>query len=80
MVTMTHLALHPLVWFSNRSLVQEIEDVENEDSTLEGYLDSMYEKRGSTRESGLKGIINSLMSNVQLDFFRKVMKFCWINL
>jgi hypothetical protein len=30
---------------SDRSLVQEIEDVESEDTALEGYLDSMYEKR-----------------------------------
>lgn len=53
---------------SDLSLVQEIEEVESEDSLLDGYLDSMYEKRGSTRESGLKGLINALTSNVQLDF------------
>jgi len=56
---------------SDRSLVQEIEDVESEDTALEGYLDSMYEKRGSTRETGLKGLINALTSNVQLDFAEK---------
>jgi hypothetical protein len=54
--------------------VQEIEDVESEYLTLEGYLDSMYENRGSTRESGLKGLINYFKSNVQLDFAKKSYK------
>lgn len=56
---------------SDLSQVQEIEEVEGEDSLLEGYLESMYEKRGSTRENGLKGFINVLRSNVQLDFAEK---------
>ena len=34
-------------------------------------MDSMYEKRGSTRESGLKGLINYFKSNVKLDFSKK---------
>lgn len=56
---------------SDRSLLQETEDLGGEELSLEGYLDSMFEKRGSTRESGLKGLINALTSNLQLEFAEK---------
>lgn len=56
---------------SDRSLMQETEDVESEELSLDGHLDSMFEKRGSTRESGLKGLINALTNNLQLDFAEK---------
>jgi len=56
---------------SDQSLIQETEDLGSEELSLEGYLDSMFEKRGSTRESGLKGLINALTNNLQLDFAEK---------
>lgn len=56
---------------SDRSLLQETEDLGGEELSLEGYLDSMFDKRGSTRESGLKGLINALTSNLQLEFAEK---------
>eukprot|EP00271_Cylindrocystis_brebissonii_P013019 TRINITY_DN32563_c0_g1_i1.p1 TRINITY_DN32563_c0_g1~~TRINITY_DN32563_c0_g1_i1.p1 ORF type:complete len:441 (+),score=103.92 TRINITY_DN32563_c0_g1_i1:621-1943(+) len=47
---------------------RDAEDVTDEESVMEGHIDSLYEKRASTREAGLKGLINSLTSRVQSEF------------
>eukprot|EP01018_Ginkgo_biloba_P014660 Gb_38536 [translate_table: standard] len=56
---------------SDLTLVQEVEEEQGEDVVLESHLDALYEKRASTREDGLKGLINAFTSNVQLEFAEK---------
>eukprot|EP00246_Nothoceros_aenigmaticus_P006130 TRINITY_DN18902_c0_g1_i1.p1 TRINITY_DN18902_c0_g1~~TRINITY_DN18902_c0_g1_i1.p1 ORF type:complete len:437 (+),score=80.31 TRINITY_DN18902_c0_g1_i1:254-1564(+) len=47
------------------------EDVfEKENSQLDGFIDALYEKRGSTREAGLRGLISVFTSSLMLEFVR----------
>lgn len=48
----------------NRDEVEE----EDESTVLEDYIDSLYEKRSSTREAGLKGLIAAFTGQVLTDF------------
>lgn len=47
---------------------QEVEEEYDEGTVLEGYIDALYEKRASTREAGLKGLIGAMTARVLFDF------------
>eukprot|EP01018_Ginkgo_biloba_P024436 Gb_20292 [translate_table: standard] len=47
---------------------QGVNKVQGEDDMLEMYLDALYEKRSSTRENALRGLIKAFKSNVQIEF------------
>ncbi|KAH9329643.1 hypothetical protein KI387_001751, partial [Taxus chinensis] len=53
---------------SDLTIAPEVEVEGSEDLVLDSYLDALYEKRGSTRENGLKGFINAFTSDVQHEF------------
>ncbi|XP_020677522.1 interferon-related developmental regulator 2 [Dendrobium catenatum] len=54
--------------FSDLSLAHETERVDSQEFTLEKCLDALYEKRGSTREKALIGLVCAFEGNVLLDF------------
>ncbi|KAI0523458.1 hypothetical protein KFK09_005853 [Dendrobium nobile] len=54
--------------FSELSLAHETERVDSQEFTLEKCLDALYEKRGSTREKALIGLVSAFEGNVLLDF------------
>lgn len=54
--------------FSELTLAQETERVDSQEFTLEKYLDALYEKRGSTREKALIGLVSAFEGTVLLDF------------
>ncbi|PKA53643.1 hypothetical protein AXF42_Ash009139 [Apostasia shenzhenica] len=54
--------------FSDLTLAQETDNVDSQEFTLEKYLDALYEKRGSTRENALTGLVSAFEGNVLLDF------------
>ncbi|KAH0466998.1 hypothetical protein IEQ34_004236 [Dendrobium chrysotoxum] len=54
--------------FSELSLAHETERVDSQEFTLEKYLDALYEKRGSTREKALIGLVSAFEGAVLLDF------------
>lgn len=54
--------------FSELTLAQETERVDSHEFTLEKYLDALYEKRGSTREKALIGLVSAFEGAVLLDF------------
>lgn len=54
--------------FSELTLAQETERVDSQEFTLEKCLDALYEKRGSTREKALIGLVSAFEGSVLLDF------------
>ncbi|EFJ21607.1 hypothetical protein SELMODRAFT_271257 [Selaginella moellendorffii] len=53
---------------SEPTMAQEAEKEVDEESVLDDYVDSLYEKRSSTREAGLKGLLNSFSTRVMTDY------------
>eukprot|EP00252_Welwitschia_mirabilis_P005038 TRINITY_DN1544_c0_g1_i1.p1 TRINITY_DN1544_c0_g1~~TRINITY_DN1544_c0_g1_i1.p1 ORF type:complete len:423 (-),score=97.49 TRINITY_DN1544_c0_g1_i1:242-1510(-) len=53
---------------SDRTFPPESEEEVTEDLLLDRYLEATYEKRGSTREGGLKGLISAFTNSLQFDF------------
>eukprot|EP00897_Mesotaenium_endlicherianum_P005393 jgi/Mesen1/4882/ME000244S04064 len=47
---------------------QEADAVYDEDSAVEGYIDALYEKRATTREAGLRGLIGAFTTDVLSEF------------
>ncbi|XP_020580216.1 interferon-related developmental regulator 1-like [Phalaenopsis equestris] len=54
--------------FSELTLAQETERVDSQEFSLGNYLDALYEKRGSTREKALIGLLSAFEGAVLLDF------------
>lgn len=54
--------------FSDHISAPEMESVDSLDFTLLKHLDALYEKRGSTRELALAGIVSAFEGHVLLDF------------
>ncbi|XP_077214728.1 interferon-related developmental regulator family protein / IFRD protein family [Tasmannia lanceolata] len=53
---------------SDVTQVQETEEVNDEGSSLDKYLDALYEKRGSTRENALSGLVDAFLDHLQIQF------------
>eukprot|EP00262_Sarcandra_glabra_P000725 TRINITY_DN10846_c0_g1_i1.p1 TRINITY_DN10846_c0_g1~~TRINITY_DN10846_c0_g1_i1.p1 ORF type:complete len:444 (+),score=87.91 TRINITY_DN10846_c0_g1_i1:285-1616(+) len=53
---------------SDTPLAQETEEVHDGQYLLDKHLDALYEKRGSTREKALAGLVDAFASHVQLSF------------
>ncbi|KAH0464541.1 hypothetical protein IEQ34_007327 [Dendrobium chrysotoxum] len=53
---------------SDHVLAPEMESVDSQEFLLEKYLDALYEKRGSTREMALAGLVSAFEGHVLLDF------------
>ncbi|XP_011625218.1 uncharacterized protein LOC18439088 isoform X1 [Amborella trichopoda] len=53
---------------SDRTLVHENDDIHDEEFQLEDYVDALYEKRPSTREKGLKGLVDAFSSDFEVVF------------
>ncbi|KAH9323430.1 hypothetical protein KI387_018069, partial [Taxus chinensis] len=53
---------------SDLTVNQEVDEDLDKSAMLESHLDALYEKRSSTRESGLNAIMKAFTSSVQLEF------------
>ncbi|XP_020574792.1 interferon-related developmental regulator 2-like [Phalaenopsis equestris] len=55
---------------SDHVLAHETESVDSQEFTLEKHLEALYEKRGSTREIALAGLVTAFEGHVLLDFIQ----------
>ncbi|KAG0485460.1 hypothetical protein HPP92_009539 [Vanilla planifolia] len=55
---------------SDHGLAQETDNIDSLEFELEKHLDALYEKRGSTRENALAGLVSAFEGHVLIDFIQ----------
>ncbi|KAG0487222.1 hypothetical protein HPP92_009317 [Vanilla planifolia] len=56
--------------FSDHGLAQETDNIDSLEFELEKHLDALYEKRGSTKENALAGLVSAFEGHVLIDFIQ----------